>query len=138
MRIAIDLTALLPQISGVDRYMLAMVSSLVQLGSDHHYDLFINAEDRPTIQDLLSGVPTGRSRVRVTAVSRRPRVMRLLWQQAALPIAVRAMGIDVVHSPSFLVPMGRADAGHMLTVHDMSSFVLPSHHPWFRRGRVYE
>jgi glycosyltransferase involved in cell wall biosynthesis len=137
MRVAIDLTPLLPNVSGVDRYMLAMVTSLLQLGLNHEYVLFINAEDRQRIQDLVAGIRNA-SPSRIIVVSTRPRPIRLFWQQAILPIATKARNIDVVHSPSFMMPMLRADAGHVLTVHDMTSFLLPGHHPWYRRGRVYE
>lgn len=137
-RIAIDLTALLPNVSGVDRYMLAMVSSLLPLGLEHEYFLFINAEDRPRIQNLLSGLGSGLSRVQVITATRRSRWMRLFWQQTVLPVAVRRLKIDVVHSPSFLMPWRRAGVGHIVTIHDMTSFVLPDYHPWYRRGRTYE
>lgn len=137
-RIAIDLTALLPNVSGVDRYMLAMVSSLPSLELEHKYVLFINVEDRERIQSLLSGLSHGPSRFGLIAATRRSRVMRLIWQQSILPLAVKAMNIDIVHSPSFLMPMARGGAGHILTVHDMTSFLLPTYHPWYRRGRTYE
>jgi glycosyltransferase involved in cell wall biosynthesis len=137
-RIAIDLTALLHNVSGVDRYMLAMVSSLLPLGLDHEYFLYINAEDRARMQDLISGLGRGLSPFRLIEASRRARPIRLFWQQSVLPIAVKAMNIDVVHSPSFVMPMVTAGAGHILTVHDMTSFLLPSYHPWYRRGQVYE
>lgn len=137
-RIAIDLTALLENVSGVDRYMLAMVSSLLPLGLDHEYFLYINAEDRARMEDLISGLGRGLSPFRLIEASRRSRPLRLFWQQSVLPIAVKARNIDVVHSPSFVMPIATAGAGHVLTVHDMTSFLLPGYHPWYRRGRVYE
>jgi glycosyltransferase involved in cell wall biosynthesis len=43
-----------------------------------------------------------------------------------------------VHSPAFIMPLYRGGAGHLLTVHDMTSFLIPGYHPRSRRGRMYE
>ena len=131
MRVAIDLTALIARPTGVDRYMTGMVESLARLGG-HEYILFINAEDR----ERIAGLHTGSARVNV--LSRRLRASRIFFQQILLPIAVQSMRIDVVHSPAFIIPWRRGRAGHVLTVHDMTSFLLPRHHPRNRRGRIYE
>ena len=132
MRIGIDLTALIAKPAGVDRYMMGLVASLARLNGPDEYFLFINAEDRERIDTVL------RSSARVVVLSRRMRAARLFFQQVLLPAAARRMRIDVIHSPAFIIPWYRGRTGHLLTVHDMSSFRLPRHHPGSRRGRMYE
>jgi glycosyltransferase involved in cell wall biosynthesis len=134
--IAIDLTSLLPQPSGVDRYMLNLASSLTELERPDTYIFFVNREDRERIHDTLNG--RARRNVRVMAVCRRPRPVRLLFQQAILPCAINALQIDVLHSPAFLMPLISGGAGHVVTIHDMTPLLLPEHHPQHRRGRLYE
>lgn len=138
LRIAIDLTSLIAKPAGVDRYITGMVSSLVKFHPEHEYFLFINVEDRARITGLLSAVDNSRPKVHVLPLSRYERPARLFLQQVLLPSIVQARRIDVVHSPAFIMPWFRGRAGHMLTVHDMTSFLLPEFHPQSRRGRFYE
>ncbi len=137
MRIAIDLTPWNEKPSGVDRYMTGLVRSLLEMESPHEYLLFVNAEDRSRIHNLVSAAP-GSPRVVTQALARRARPARLFFQQAILPALIRTMRIDVVHSPAFIIPVLCGRAGHLLTIHDMTSFLLPGCHPPWRRGRLYE
>src|SRR5581483_5741308 len=100
MRIAIDLTALIARPTGVDRYLMGLASSLAKYAASDEYVLFINAEDRARVQGALGNAP----KVRVIALSRRPRALRIFFQQALLPAAARRLRIDVVHSPAFIMP----------------------------------
>lgn len=141
MRIGIDLTALLPKPTGVDRYLMGMVRSLASTDRQNEYVLFINGEDRSRFQNREpSGGGSGRlpANFRLVSLSRRPRAARLLFQQFVLPAASRALALDVLHSPTFIMPMWRGRLGHVLTIHDMTSFLLPEYHPSSRRGRMYE
>lgn len=130
MRVAVDLTALLPRPAGVDTYLMGLVSALAELDHDNEYLLFVNAEDRVQLS-----VPAN---FRVLALSRRPRLTRLVFQQIVQPPLLRWFRVDVLHSPTFIMPIWRAGRRHLLTIHDMSSFILPHLHPPSRRGRMYE
>jgi glycosyltransferase involved in cell wall biosynthesis len=70
-------------------------------------------------------------------LSRRPRIARWLFQQVALPAAASRLAVDVVHSPAFIIPFWRGDQRHLLTVYDLSAFMLPETHITIRRGRLY-
>lgn len=78
--------------------------------------LIVNAEDR----GRLAGVR--RPNVRLLPLSLRPRPVRLLAQQALLPLSSLAGRFDVAHSPSFITPQWRGRMAHVLSVHDMTSF----------------
>jgi alpha-1,3-rhamnosyl/mannosyltransferase len=134
MRIAIDLTALNVQASGIDRYLLGMVRSLALLERGAEFFLFINAEDRAR----FAGSHLLPAHCHVWPCCFRPRVCRLFFQQILQPIFLHALRIDVLHSPTFIMPAWRGRARHVLTIHDMSSFVLPHCHPPIRRGPLYE
>ncbi|MBV9008455.1 MAG: glycosyltransferase family 4 protein [Verrucomicrobia bacterium] len=133
MRVAIDLTALNPKPSGIDRYLEGLVASLAQLDADADWLLFINAED--CARFAAKRLPP---RFRIMPVCFRPRLLRLLFQQLLQPLLLYAFRIDVLHSPTFIMPLWRGRARHVLTIHDMSSFVLPQSHPAMRRGPLYE
>jgi len=131
MRIAIDITALLPQTTGVDNYLIQLVLNLAKIDQRNEYKIFHNHEDRGIFGGRL---PRNFS---LTAVSLRPRPIRLFAQQVSLPIATCRWKADVVHSPSFIMPYIRGSARHLLTVHDMTSFSHPQCHIALRRSLLY-
>ncbi|MDR4460410.1 MAG: glycosyltransferase family 4 protein [Nitrospirales bacterium] len=130
-RIALDLTALLPHETGVDRYMIQLVLYLGKIDQWNHYRIYVNWEDRNRFVGLLP------ENFRVIPLSRRSRAVRLLFQQVLLPTLVGWWEADVVHSPSFIMPMVRGSQYHILTVHDMTSFTLPKCHILLRRSFPY-
>ena len=134
MRIAIDLTALNANPSGIDRYLLGLVRSLAHLEKRAEFFLFINIEDRAR----FSGKNRLPKHCHVWPICFRPRFVRLFFQQLLLPILLYLLRIDVLHSPTFIMPSWRSRARHILTIHDMSSFLLPETHPAIRRGPIYE
>ena len=122
IRIVFDLTALLPQETGVDRYLIELVTHLGKIDQSNQYRIYINWEDRHRFDGQLPG------NFQVLVCSRRARLVRLFFQQVLLPILAMWWGADVVHSPSFIIPMMRGRQRHVLTVHDMTSFTLPGCH----------
>lgn len=130
MRIGIDLTSLTPQPTGVDTYIRNLVLHLGRLEAVHSYRLFVNREDRELFNGLLP------QNFRIVTASWRPRPVRLVFQQAALPL-VATGGLDVLHSPSFVMPLIRGRARHLLTIHDTTFFSLPRHHTRLRRSPAF-
>ena len=128
--VGLDLTPLLPRLSGVDRYLTELVAALARVDTSSRFTLFINRADRDRFADLPSNFT-------ILAVGFRPRMARLLIQQAWLPPACMALGIDVLHSPSFLLPWLRGSAQRLLTVHDMTLFSMPEVHTRLRRSRAF-
>jgi len=131
MRIAIDFTAFIPQMTGVDTYMKQLVSNLAKVDRTNQYRIYHNHEDRRIFADNLPGNFSHMS------LSARPRLLRLISQQVMLPVAASGWKADVVHSPSFIMPYLRGAARHVLTVHDMTSFSHPHCHIALRRSWLY-
>ena len=132
MKIAIDVTALLPESTGVDRYITELVLHLAKIDSSNQYMIYHNYEDRKVFTRKLPGNFSLRS------ICFRPRPARLCFQQVILPIAASAWRADVVHSPSFIMPYIRGSARHVLTIHDMTAFSHPSLHEAIRGTRPYQ
>src|SRR5579871_173546 len=130
MRVAIDLTALLPTPTGVDVYLRELFLHLGRIDGTNDYLVFTNYEDRRLFVNALP------PNFRIVAQCLRPRAVRLLFQQAWLPVAARSC--DLLHSPSFLMPAWRGRQKHVLSVHDMTFFLLPHVHTRLRRSRVFQ
>jgi len=131
MQIGIDLTARLPVATGVDTYLEQLLLALGGVDGHNHYTVWVNFEDRRFFDGRLP------DNFRVTARCLRPRPVRLLFQQVALPAMALAARCHVVHSPSFIMPMVRGGRRHLLTVYDMTSFSLPECHEALRRSAPY-
>jgi alpha-1,3-rhamnosyl/mannosyltransferase len=131
MKVAIDLTALLPKATGVDTYLKHLVIHLGQIDHDNRYVIFTNYEDRRFFDDVLP------QNFAVVPLCLRPRLARLLFQQIGVPAAARALGSEVVHSPSFFMPLYRGRQRHLLTVYDMTFFTLPHCHTPLRRSAPF-
>lgn len=131
MRVAIDLTALLPHATGVDNYLIRLVTHLGRVDHDNHYTIFLNYEDRRLFKGLLPDNFT------VVPACLRPRPVRLLFQQVGLPAAARGFGVEILHSPAFLMPLYRGRQRHVLTVYDVTFFTHPDCHIPLRRSRLY-
>jgi glycosyltransferase involved in cell wall biosynthesis len=131
LRIGIDLTARLPVVTGVDTCLEQLVLALGAVDRRNDYTVWVNVEDRHFFDRRLPG------NFRVAARCLRPRPVRLLFQQLALPALAAAARCHVVHSPSFIMPMLRAGRRHLLTVYDMTSFSLPECHEALRRSAPY-
>jgi glycosyltransferase involved in cell wall biosynthesis len=131
MRVGIDLTALLPESTGVDRYMIELVVHLGRVDPMTRYTLFLNREDRHI---FVGRVPPN---FLILPLGLRPRPLRLLFQQLVLPPLAAALRLDVVHSPSFFIPVLRGRSGHLLTVHDMTFFTSPMFHVPLRRSLAF-
>jgi glycosyltransferase involved in cell wall biosynthesis len=130
MKVFLDLTALLPEATGVDNYLLRLTDSLGRIDQESSYVVCINQEDRERLPNLPANF-------RILAASRRPRWSRLMFQQMLLPAFSTIGRSDVVHSPSFLLPLARGTPRHLLTIHDMTSFTMPDAHIRLRRSWSY-
>ncbi len=134
MRVAIDLTALMPKTTGIDTYLMEMVRHLARLDQESRYTIFMNFADRHRFHGELG------PNISVRACCPRSRGARLLFQQCALPFASALAGYDVIHSPSFLMPLmpwWRIRARHLLTVQDMTFFSMPEMHNKLRGSRIF-
>ncbi len=131
MKVAIDLTALMPKTTGIDTYLVEMVRNLAKLDRKSRYTLFLNFADRKRFDGVLG------ENIAVRACCPRPRPARLLFQQGVLPLASAISGYDVIHSPSFLMPWWRGRARHLLTVQDMTFFSMPNLHSSLRGGSIF-
>ena len=129
VKIGIDLTSLTPEPTGVDTYIRNLVLHLSRLDHQHSYDLFVNREDRD-----LFGISFP-DNFRVVPASLRPRPARLIFQQAVLPLVTGRL--DVLHSPSFVMPLIRGRARHLVTIHDTTFFSLPGYHTRLRRSSAF-
>jgi glycosyltransferase involved in cell wall biosynthesis len=121
MRIAFDATTLTPDRTGVGYYTEHLLHHLLEAGREHELLLLTNRR-----------VHTARPLSRPVIVLRRGWIpYRTLWLQLEGPRILRQACPDVAHFTNSLAPLAGATPV-VVTIHDMSLFLMPRMHPWRR------
>ncbi|WP_110335114.1 glycosyltransferase family 4 protein [Prauserella flavalba] len=110
----IDATAVPADRGGVGRYVDSLVAALDVAGAD------ITVVCQPRDVQLYAELAP-RSRMVGAAESTATRTARLTWEQTTLPRLVRRLGVDVVHSPHYTMPLA-SRAASVVTLHDATFF----------------
>jgi glycosyltransferase involved in cell wall biosynthesis len=118
--VLIDATAVPADRGGVGRYVDSLVAALDADGAR------ISVVCQPRDADLYTRLAP-RSRVVVAAESVATRTARLTWEQTTLPRIVARLGIDVLHSPHYTMPLANR-AATVVTLHDATFFTDPILH----------
>jgi len=105
LKIAIDLTALMPQATGIDVYLIQLVRHLAALDQENCYSIFVNAGDRERL-----GVATRQNLAIISCMlGRGPFVCCFSsaccrWRQSCPPTTLFTL-------PRFLCPCGAGERG---------------------------
>jgi len=130
LRIAIDASAVPRQMAGAGVYTYQLVRALAEAGSRHQLVIFA----RPGLFDDLAQ----ERRLHVAHVEPSSRGRRLIWEQTLLPLLLRRLRIDVLHSPHHHTPIAAKlplapRPKLVVTVHDVTFMLLPERYPLARR-----
>ncbi|MEX2246427.1 MAG: glycosyltransferase family 1 protein [Dehalococcoidia bacterium] len=127
MRIAIDATSVPTRPAGSGVYAIELVRALA--GRDDRRDGYAVFTRGSWFDDAVAG----RKNWRIERVAAGSRSARLLWEQARLPVALRSLGIDVLHSTHHTLPVLPVRTKRVVTVHDVTFFRLPERYTPARR-----
>nr|HRJ44708.1 glycosyltransferase family 1 protein [Caldilineaceae bacterium] len=126
MRIAINAQLLNTEESyrgaGVSHYSQNLLTALGKQAGDQHFTAFLNDS-----RFAANGVTLRRS----SPLLAKP-LARILWEQTALPLALRGEKADVVHGLVNVLPLATSLPG-VVTVHDLSFVRMPEKLPPAKR-----
>jgi glycosyltransferase involved in cell wall biosynthesis len=125
MRIGIDASALPPNPVGAGNYIIQLVRTLATLETEHRFTVFAQQSGRELIGDLPQHVTW------VVVPNMRPAI-RLLWEQARLPVLVKHSAVDLLHSLHYTRP-AVLPCTSVVTFHDMTFFLFPELHTRAKR-----
>jgi len=116
----LDATAIPTDLGGVGRYVQESARALDQAGAQ----LTVVCQHRD-VGHFAAAAP----HARVVPMSRRldSRPARLIWEQLWLPVLVRRLGVDVVHTPHYTMPLATL-VPVVVTLHDAIFFSEPGLH----------
>jgi glycosyltransferase involved in cell wall biosynthesis len=118
MRIAIDALILHGRYAGVEHYIHQLLVALRGLDSENEYVVYVPRDGRT--EDFEGG----NFSVRRAPFGGPQRVCRIAWEQLALPAALAAEGVQLVHGPAYVLPL-RARCKRVVTVHDVIVLARP-------------
>jgi glycosyltransferase involved in cell wall biosynthesis len=123
--VLIDCTAIPAHRGGVGRYIEGLLGGLTS--DEIILSLVVQRRDRHALSKLVPWAT-------VTPISRwfQIRILRIVWEQFALPGVARKLNIDVVHSPHYTFPLSWS-GGRVVTVHDATFFSHPDAHEFIKR-----
>lgn len=119
--------------TGIAQYVFALTRALLQLAEGPELTLFVLEEDRP-----LFSFAENRARIEVVPEKFRPALDNILWHQTRLSGRVRALGLDVLHVPSYRRMLWPKPCPTVATIHDLAPFHITGKYDWKRMlyGRV--
>ncbi len=115
MKIALNLLYLIPGVvGGTETYARSLITALGRLDEDHEYTVFVNRESA----DLDITPNESFTRV-VCPVIAMQRAYRYGWEQVMLPLQLRRLNPDLVHSLGYVGPLASGKP-QVVSVHDLN------------------
>ncbi|MGI5165002.1 glycosyltransferase family 4 protein [Spirillospora sp. CA-253888] len=127
-RILLDATAAPADRGGLGRYVDGLLAALHALGAD--LAVACQRADEQRYGLLAPG-----ARVAAGPVALAHRASRLAWEQSGLPYLAERVGADVIHLPSYTIPI-RPGLPTVVTIHDVTLFAEPETHDPLRTTYV--
>jgi glycosyltransferase involved in cell wall biosynthesis len=139
MKIGIDARWIFPHISGIGTYTQELIRGLAQIDRQNEYVLFF--DDRARMQKIAEYV----------RLDRAPNFKTHLLSfgvfsplgQIRLPGIIRALGLDIFHSPNYMIPLPafpRNRPGQtrcVVTIHDLIPLLFPQFTPKALKTRLF-
>jgi len=128
VRIGLNLLYLLPGVvGGTETYAVSLLQALAKLSNPAYYWLFINGEtgksglfDKRQWNTIVCQVPA------------KLRPLRYAWEQFVLPLQVKRLRLDLVHSLGYVQPL-RLPCKSVVTIHDLNFLNIGHMMPLTRR-----
>ena len=127
MNIAIDLTPIPPQKTGVGIYAVNLIRALGNFDNKNQYWIFVKNSHS---QDF----DPKRENFHIVIYSNilQNKFLRLAWEQVVLPIQLWRKKIELLHSIHYTTPLF-APCKRVITFHDMTFFLFPEKHVFIKK-----
>ena len=127
MRIAIDLTSLPTQLVGVGTYAKSLINSLAKYETENQYFIFVKREHFKVFTISQNNI-----NIIYQKNILRNKILRVLWEQFILPVYIKRLKIDLLHSIHYTIPLF-VKCKVVVTFHDMTFFLYPKKHIFVKR-----
>ena len=128
MHVLIDLTQVPVGRMGVGSYAENLLTQFESVGQDISFTVVLQSDDAA----LRAAIPARIRVIQVPARLFRRLTGRLLLEQIFLPYLALRYRMDILHSLHYSLPLLPCRAKRLVTMHDMTAYLLPDMHPWFK------
>ena len=126
MKVGINVLYLLPgRVGGSETYIRNLIKWLPVADGETEYLIFVNRESAGVFESPASGIT-----VVPCPVTAANRPQRILWEQFALPRAVKRLKVDVLLSAGMTAPV-LCPATSVLMLFDLQHINQPGNFPWY-------
>lgn len=123
MRLGFDATALPPQPFGAANYIINLAQGLLRVDTANEYIIFTKPQHAAFFDSTRAHL--------ALCVLPSP-LLRVVWEQTALPILARQHRLDLLHSPHYTMPLAKPCRA-VVTFHDLTFFLYPEMHLLYKR-----
>ena len=128
MKIAIDATIIRDEITGTGFYITNLINGLKEIDNLNHYYIF--GDEKYIIKHInLKGIEN----FKIIHKRFKNRFIRVLWEYFILPLSLRALKFDILHSPNYITPLLKFKFKIILTIHDLTFLLFPEKHTITKR-----
>ena len=118
MRVAIDVRTVTEARSGVGNYVLNLLAGLRRVAPQHEFFL-VGQERNLEVLGRSNGL------CHRALLSHESHPWGDLWEHLWLPRVLKRHGVQVMHGPATLIPLGRDGFASVATIHDLVAFLYP-------------
>jgi glycosyltransferase involved in cell wall biosynthesis len=124
LHVLIDLTQVPAGRMGIGSYAENLLAQLGAVASEITFSAVLQSDDAP----LRAAIPSHIRTLQVPARLCRRLPVRLVFEQVLLPLLARRYRVDVIHSLHYSLPLLPTGARCVVTMHDMTAYLLPHMH----------
>jgi len=128
LHVLIDLTQVPAGRMGIGSYAENLLAQFETVAPQIAFTAVLQSDDEP----LRAAIPSRFRVLEVPAALCRLLPLRLGLEQILLPFLAWRYRADVIHSLHYSMPMLSGSAQRVVTMHDMTAYVLPHMHPWVK------
>jgi len=133
LTIAIDARWIFTALSGVGVYTRNLIRHLVRLDDENRYILLF---DNEKLMEREFRETRAADRMNFSA-ELLPYSVFSLRNQLALPRKLKELGVDVFHSPNFMIPLRITKVKTIVTIHDLIPFLFPQYTGRSKKSRFF-
>jgi glycosyltransferase involved in cell wall biosynthesis len=133
LTIAIDARWIFKRLSGVGVYARNLIRHISLLDRRNRYILLF--DDRELMERELR--ETGAGNRDNFSAELLPYSVFSFRSQLRLPRRLKKLGVDVFHSPNFMIPLGKSDTKRIVTIHDLIPFLFPQYTGRSKKTRFF-
>ena len=119
--IGIDATCIPSNIVGGSSYIVNLIKTLAQFDNNNIYLIFAKKKNILMWQSFVS-----KSNFKFIPCNLLGRGPRIFWELVILPFQLKQFNVDIFHAPHYFLPLLKGSWRSVVTIHDMSFFILPS------------